>query len=348
MDQEHELLMSHGRFDNPVIAALAGFKDLFREQPLASRLTDADRFDGKRVLITGANSGLGYALAVDVARRGGSVTMACRSEIPEAGQRAIDESGSQDIEMRYCDLSRIETLHEFCRVAAADGLRFDVVILNAATTLPRARPAPCGQDEMFVVNYLANFVLVHLLLEHGLLVPDAHAQPRVIVVSSDSHQGSSAVDYDEFGRYFDYGVRKAIANYSYFKLLLNTFATELSRRLNTDEQTRVQVNVICPGPVNSNIIKAAPWALRLVLRAIFRVIFKSPMEAARPVVYMSASSDFRDRTNEYLHMFSNKSMDEKVYDKRAGARLWTESAKLWARIDDQAAEALSALEEAGF
>ena len=130
-------------------------------------------------------------------------------------------------------------------------------------------------------------------------------------------------------------------------LFLNTFATELSRRLNTDQETRVQVNVICPGPVNSNIIKAAPWALRLILRAIFRVIFKSPTEAARPVVYLSASSDFRDRTNQYLHMFGEKSMDEKVYDRRAGARLWKESAELWARIDDEALEALSALEGAG-
>jgi NAD(P)-dependent dehydrogenase (short-subunit alcohol dehydrogenase family) len=347
MDQEHESLMSHGRFDNPVIAALAGFKDRFREQPLASRLTDADRFDGKRVLITGANSGLGYALAVDVARRGGSVTMACRSEIPEAGQRAIGESGSQNIEMRHCDLSRMETLHGFCRSAAADGLRFDVVILNAATTLPRARPAPCGQDEMIVVNYLANFALVHLLIDHVLLVPDARVQPRIVVISSDSHQGSSAIDYEEFGRYFDYGVRKAIANYSYFKLLLNTFATELSRRLNSGDGIRVQVNVICPGPVNSNIIKAAPWALRLVLRAIFRVIFKSPAEAARPVIYMAASSDFAGRTNDYLHMFSEKPMDSKVYDESAGSRLWRESAELWARIDDKAADALSAIDKPG-
>jgi NAD(P)-dependent dehydrogenase (short-subunit alcohol dehydrogenase family) len=337
--------MSHGRFDNPVIAALAGFKDRFRDQPLAARLTEADRFDGKRVLITGANSGLGYALAVDAARRGASVTMACRSEIPEAGRRAMGDSGSSEIEMRYCDLGRLETLHEFCRIAAADGLRFDVVILNAATTLPRARPAPCGQDQMFLVNYLANFVLAHLLLEHRLLVPDAHAQPRVVVISSDSHQGSSAVDYDEFGRYFDYGVRKAIANYSYFKLLLNTFATELSRRLNTGDETRVQVNVICPGPVNSNIIKAAPWALRVMLRAIFRVIFKSPADAAGPVIYMAASADFEGRTNEYLHMFSEKLMDAKVYDEDEGSRLWKESAELWARIDERATDVLTAIEE---
>ncbi len=328
--------MSHGRFDNPVVAALAGFRDLFRTQPLAERLTSADRFDGKNVLITGANSGLGFALAVEIARRGGAVTMACRSQIPEAAERARELSGSDRIEICYCDLSRLATVHSCCAALAATGARFDVVILNAATTLPRARATDCGQDEMFQVNYLANFVLVHLLLQHRLVVPSIVEQPRLVFVTSDSHQGSSAVDYEEFGRFFDYGVAKAIANYSYFKLLLNTFATELDRRLNRDGEVRVQVNAVCPGPVNSNIIKAAPWPLRLVLRGIFWAIFKSPRKAALPVVYLAASPDFRDVSNHYLHMFAAKRMDAKVYDPAEGARLWDRSAALWRQIDAHA------------
>ncbi|MEX0986260.1 MAG: hypothetical protein WD052_02200 [Bacteroidales bacterium] len=65
--------MSHGRFDNPVVATLTGILDIFRKQKLSERLTDADRIDGKTCIITGANSGLGFALAVDLARRGGHV-----------------------------------------------------------------------------------------------------------------------------------------------------------------------------------------------------------------------------------------------------------------------------------
>ena len=328
--------MSQGRFDNPILAALAGFWDRFGAQPLAQRFSDADRFDGKNVLVTGANSGLGFALAVEIAKRGGAVTMACRSQIPQAGLRARRSSGSDQLEMRYCDLAKLETLHEFCEALAADGVCFDVVILNAATTLPKSRRAQCGQDEMFLVNYLANFVLVHLLMQHGLVVPGGLEQPRIVFVSSDSHQGASAVDYDEFGNLFDYGVAKAISNYSYFKLLLNTFATELDRRMNSDDEVQVQVNLICPGPVNSNIIKAAPWPLRMVLRAIFWVIFKSPRKAALPVVYLAASPDFVGRSNQYLHMFGLKSMDPKVYNPAEGSRLWDQSAALWRRIDERA------------
>ncbi len=326
--------MSYGRFNNPVAATLAGFKDRFRKQVLQERFTCDDRFDGKRVLITGANSGLGFALAVEIAKRGGHVTMACRSQIPQAGERARQLSGSATIEMRECNLSILSSIHDFVEDLVRDGVTYDVILLNAATTLPEARRTECGQDEMFLVNYFANFILVNLVLKRGILRSDV-AQPRLIFISSDSHRGASAVDYDEFGRYFEYGVAKAIANYSYFKLILNIFATELHRRLNGDK-INVQVNLICPGPVNSNIIKAAPWPLRMVLRAIFTVIFKSPANAALPVVYLAASSDFENRSNQYLHMFSPKEMDEKVYDAAEGERLWQESAALWKRIDPDA------------
>ncbi len=327
--------MSHGRFDNPVLASLAGFWDRFRKQELESHLTENDRFDGKTVLVTGANSGLGFALAVEIARRGGQVIMGCRSQIPDAGNKAKKRSGSDNIEMRYLDLTKIDSIHAFADGLKNDGISLDVTILNAGVTPARARKTASGQDEMFLVNYLANVMLTHLLMTSGVINIDNNNKtfkPRVIFISSDSHQGSSLVDYDEFGRYFDYGVSKAIANYSYFKLLLNTYATELSRKVNHDGY-KAGINVICPGPVNSNIVKEAPLLLRLILRGIFTVIFKSPKKACLPVVYMAISPDYEGKTNEYLHMFRHKKMDPKVYIPEEGAKLWDRSLEIWKTID---------------
>jgi NAD(P)-dependent dehydrogenase (short-subunit alcohol dehydrogenase family) len=331
--------MSHGRFDNPVVASLAGFWDRFRKQELESHLTENDRFDGKTVLVTGANSGLGFAITVEIARRGGHVIMGCRRQIPDAGNKAKKLSGSDNIEMRLVDLSKIDNIHAFTDGLKKDGIKLDITILNAGVTPAKARKTASGQDEMFLVNYLSNVMLTNLLITSGVIRindnnndNDKIFKPRVIFISSDSHQGSSYVDYNEFGRYFDYGVSKAIANYSYFKLLLNTYATELSRKVNS-AGIYAGINIICPGPVNSNIVKEAPLLLRLILRSIFSVIFKSPKKACRPVVYMAISIDYEGRTNEYLHMFRHKKMDPKVYIPEEGTKLWDRSVELWKSID---------------
>jgi len=328
--------MAEGRFDNPVVAALTGFYDRYRKQELEYRFTEEDNFNGKTVLITGANSGLGFALATESAKRGARVIMACRRAIPEAGEKVKRLSGSDAVEMRYLDLSKIDTIHAFVNQLKEESINLDVIILNAASAAPRSRKTESGQDELFLVNYFSNFILVNLMLSKSVIKLDEKSQQRLIFISSDSHRGSSNIDYQEFGKYFEYGVSKAISNYSYFKLVLNTFATELSKRLNKDK-TLLQVNIICPGPVNTNIIRETPFLVRIALRAIFSVIFRSPTKASQPVIYLASSDDFQGKTNKYLHMFIPKNMDEKVYDEQEGKKLWRESVKLWKQIDSNAA-----------
>ncbi len=325
--------MAEGRFTNPVIASLAGVKDFFSSQELKSRFSDEIRADEKTVLVTGANSGLGFALAVEFAKRGANVIMAGRSKIPEAGNMVMKKSGSGKVEMKYLDLTRIETIHRFVRELYEDKTKIDICILNAATALPGSRMTESGQDEMFMVNYLSNVILTHLLIKKSIVeLKDSGDLSKIIFISSDSHRGASYIDYEEFGTYFKYGVSKGISNYSYFKLVLNTYATELSRRLN-NQKVRLSINLICPGPVHSNIVKEAPWLLRMILKAIFWVIFKSPAKAARPVVYMSLSDDYKGTTNEYLHMFNPKKMDPKVYEIKEGEKLWNRSIELLKEID---------------
>jgi len=332
--------MAEGRFKNPVVAALAGVRDFFSRQELAHRLTGAVRAEGKTVLVTGANSGLGFALTVELARRGAKVIMACRSQIPEAGEKAKRLSGSENIEMRFIDLSRIGTIHAFVESLARDGIVLDICILNAAVALPGPRKTESGQDEFFQVNYLSNVILSQLLIQKKVLPLKAEGSlSRLMFISSDSHRGASYIDYEEFGRYFEYGVSKAISNYSYFKLVLNTYAVELSKRINRKELV-LGILVICPGPVHSNIVKEAPRLLRMVLNGIFWVIFRSPAKAARPVVYMALSPDYEGKTIEYLHMFNPKQMDPKVYEPAEGLKLWDRSMALLREIDPNHAEYL--------
>jgi NAD(P)-dependent dehydrogenase (short-subunit alcohol dehydrogenase family) len=330
--------MAEGRFDNPVVAALAGVKDFFSKQKLAERFTENDRFDGKTCIVTGANSGLGFGIAVEMANRGAHLIMAGRSAIPKKGEEVKKLSGNDKVEMRYLDLSKINTIYDFVKGLKSDNIHPDVIVLNAGVALPNARKTESGIEEMFLVNYLSNVILTNLLINEGV-VPKVNLKtsfrPRIIFISSDSHQGSSFIDYDEFGVFQQYGPSKGISNYSYFKLILNTYAVELSRRLNKKE-VNVGVNAICPGPVHSEIIKEAPKLLYFALKSIFRLVFRSPAKAALPVVYMSVSDDYEGKTEEYLHMFRHKRMDEKVYEEEEGKKLWERSFLLWKSVDPKA------------
>ncbi|MEL7453297.1 MAG: hypothetical protein AAGJ50_08005 [Pseudomonadota bacterium] len=184
------------------------------------------------------------------------------------------------------------------------------------------------------MNYLAKFYLVNRLLASGVIPNnaiagnrEAGAPPhRLMFTSSDSHRSAQAINTETLGVFYEYGVKGGINNYSYYKLVLNTFALELSRRLNPEgEPADVSVFPICPGPVNTNIIRNAPPVLKAVLGTIFAIGFQHPDKAAPPFLYLAAADEVEGRTGLYMHMKTEKRMDEKCYDEAAGKALWERS-----------------------
>lgn len=328
--------MSHGRFKNPIEAAMTGLRDRFGPQMLASRLTPALRLDGRTCLVTGASTGLGLAIATQLAQRGGRVLMVSRSRIPEAGHEVRRLSGCDTVEQFRVDLSDLRQIHAFADALRERGERIDVLVDNAGIATPRARRTAQGLDAMFVTNYLGKVLLANRLLRDGTLPNETFAgnagpvPPRILYVSSDSHRGASAIDWDELGTYQEHGVNRGIENYSYFKLVLNTFAVELSRRLGGEAPARIDVavHVLCPGPVDTEIVRDAPLPLRMALRGMFKLFFRKPEVAAGPAVYMAVDPGYGGRTAQYLHMWNPRRMDGKCYDEAAGARLWERSVGL--------------------
>jgi NAD(P)-dependent dehydrogenase (short-subunit alcohol dehydrogenase family) len=116
--------------------------------------------------------------------------------------------------------------------------------------------------------------------------------------------------------------------YGYYKLLLLTMANELSRRLNPDGVVRVMVAALCPGPINSNIAREAPALFKPLLRLVFRIFFRSPGKACRPVVYLAASDEPEGRAMDYMFLMQRKPMDRNATDTEHGKRLWELTEKL--------------------
>ena len=299
-------------------------KDTVRELPADVRI------DGKTCLVTGANSGLGKAVAIDLARRGGHVLMACRSGHPNAGKEVRRLSGSNAVEMLRVDLADLRSVHRLCDDLRARCARVDIVVLNAGLMPRTARRSAQGYDVMFAVHFLANRVLVDRSLADGVVKPsgDPATRPRIVQVTSETHRSSDAIDFDRFGAFADYGIRDGLKYYGLSKLHSCTFARELHRRIGADAQRRVAVHALCPGPIASNIAREAPFFLKPLLVPVMKLAFSSPARAARPVTYLCCSEDAGERSGIYLHMMQEKEPSRWAMDPRCGARLWEASAAL--------------------
>lgn len=284
------------------------------------------RIDGKRCLVTGANTGLGKAVAVDLARRGGHVLMACRGGHPEAGEAVRDASGSDRVEMLRVDLADLRSVHDLCDTLRDRRENLDIAVLNAGLMPARARRSHEGFELMFAVHFLANRVLIDRWLGDGVIRPAAadRPPPRVVFVASEAHRSSEPIDFERFGAFHDYGIRDGLGYYGLSKLHLCTYATELSRRLNPDGETRVAVHALCPGPVASDIAREAPLALKPLLTPVMK-LFPSPERAAQPVSYLCCAPEPGTRSGMYLHIMREKRPSDLATDPANGTRLWDAS-----------------------
>ena len=323
--------MATNKFDNPFSAVFHGIKELSKKKNRIGELAKNERIDGKTCLVTGANSGLGFAIAVQLAQRGGQVIMACRSGIPDAGEKVKKLSGSDKVEMVKLDLSDLYSVKAFCDDLEKRQVKLDIIISNAAIVPKKSRKSRQGLEEMFQVNYLAKFYWINRLLENGVIPKEStnnNGIPRIILVSSEAHRSGAAIDFENFGKYQDYTMGKTVSLYGYYKLMLNTFASELHSRLNPDGQTNVAVHALCPGPVNSNIAREAPFIFKPLIKIIFSIFFRSPFKAAEPVLFLSCSSQIENKSGMYLYLMSQKEMDERANDPKIRNNLWIKSEQL--------------------
>jgi len=310
-------------------ATLTAILDRFGRKQSIGPLGDDERLDGKRCLVTGASSGLGRAIATELARRGAHVVLACRSGIPEAGEEIARASGSDRVEMLPVDLADLRSVHALADALVKSGRPLDRVVLNAGLMARRARRSAQGFEIMFAVHFLANRVLLERLLADGVIVPRVagdHADaPRIIFVTSESHRSAEPIAWERFGAFTDYGLTDGMKQYASSKLHMCTYAWELGRRLNPEDDVRVSVHALCPGPVDSNIAREAPAWLAPLIRGVFGLFFQSPERAAAPAVFLACARAVEERPSVYLHMMREKWPSPDAVDLDNGARLMAAS-----------------------
>jgi NAD(P)-dependent dehydrogenase (short-subunit alcohol dehydrogenase family) len=332
---------------NPVTAMVTGVLDLWTQRGTLLPVGPEQSLAGRTAVVTGASSGLGKAVAIDLLRRGARVLLPLRGGIPQAGQDIAAQSGSRALEMLPVDLCDLDSVAALADALRARGETVDLLVCNAGLMPARAVRTRQGFEAMFAVHYLANHLLIRLLLASGVLPNSVYADngrsgtaiPRIVLVTSETHRSCPGLDFAHLGEFVDYGLTDGVARYGCSKLAQTTFASELARRLTTAHGPTVAVHSLCPGPVDSRLAREAPASLQPILQPVMRTFFRRPDVAAAPVIYLAAAPELAGETGWYLHLMRHKTPSPAALDPGNGDRLWARGEALLAPWLDAATRA---------
>lgn len=291
-----------------------------------SATTMAD-LTGRRVIVTGANSGLGLQTSIALAAKGAAVTLACRNR--ERGVEALNilcaETGSLSCEVRTLDLADLESVRSF---AAQWEEPLDLLINNAGImATPQARTKD-GFEQQLGVNHLGHFALGGLLLEHLR----AASAARVISVSSLAHK-SGRIDFADLNSDSSYSRWRA---YRQSKIANLYYTVEFNRRLRAKGDDIIAA-AAHPGLSDTKLF-ANTGGLRPVqvaMASLVRLIGQSESAGALPTLYAATAPDVAggdfygpDGAGERRGNVALVAPAQKVLDESVARRLWTASEDL--------------------
>jgi NAD(P)-dependent dehydrogenase (short-subunit alcohol dehydrogenase family) len=268
---------------------------------------------GKVVLITGANSGMGLAAVVEMARRGANVIMACRSH--KRGEAALEEakrqSGSDHIRLMLCDLGSFASIRAFATEFTASYPVLDVLINNAGVVSVKRELTADGYEQDLGVNHLGHFLLTHLLLDRL----KSAEQGRIVVVASGAYKiGKLYLDDHTLSR----GFNPAKA-YARSKLANILFTRELAARL---LGTSVTVNCVHPGAVGTSIGVNRDTGFGRSLLKLLSYFFLTPEKGADTAVYLATAPELSGVSGQYFYRRKIEELAPRGRNGDDAARLW--------------------------
>ena len=208
------------------------------------------RQDGRVAVVTGANTGLGFETARQLAEHGASVVLAVR-DTAKGKQAAARMNG--DVSVRELDLTSLASVRAAAAGLHADHSRIDLLINNAGVMYTPKQTTRDGFEMQFGTNHLGHFAFTGLLLERMLPVPGS----RVVTVSSTGHRIRGAIHFDDLQWERSYG---RVAAYGQSKLANLMFTYELQRRLAPHGTTAAVA--AHPGISSTELVRNAPAIFR--------------------------------------------------------------------------------------
>ena len=265
-------------------------------------------FIDKTCIVTGANTGLGFEVAMRLATRGAETILLCRSK--ERGEEAVHRiqglSPGASVELAVCDLSSLTSVREFIDGFGERHPKLDLLYNNAAVMRSERTETEDGFEMMFQVNYLASFVLMTSLLE----LLKKGTSPFLINNGRPSYKLRLDLDDLQFKKKY-----RMYQSFFLTKLCLLFSTLELARR---PESKGVTVTMIDPGPFKSELVRdnrVAGWVKNL---------FSAPVEkAAENILFHINPAEAEEKHGRVFKEREEHPLSDYWEDSEEAARLWS-------------------------
>jgi len=282
---------------------------------------------GRLAIVTGANSGLGLITALELARHGAQVVVACRSVDKGEAAAATMKNAARGPkpEVRPLDLGSLDSVRRFAGEFSSRPV--DLLVNNAGVMMTPRQTTSDGFELQLGTNHLGHFALTGLLL--GALERSGSA--RVVTVSSTEHRGGR-LDFEDLQLEHDYSPR---GSYQRSKLANAVFAVELDRRLRAAGSPTISV-FAHPGYSETNLQSTGPTgAMKAVLAITNRLVAQRPERGALPQLYAASAPGVEggtyygpDGPAEMRGFPKQVKAIPAAYDRENGSRLWQASEEL--------------------
>lgn len=287
--------------------------------------SSTNRLDGKTVIITGANAGIGKETAKDLVSRGARVIIACRNE-SKAAQAAeeikkADEKRPDAVVIKKLDLASLASIRSFAEDILNTESKIDILINNAGMVTAQQLKTEDGFDMQFGVNHLGHFLLTNLLLDRI----KASAPSRIVILSSIAHS-RGRINFEDLHFEKKYDLVKA---YAQSKLANILFAKELAKRL---EGTGVTTYAVHPGVVRTEMLEdyseTLPSPLAWALKKSKKILTITPTQGAQTTIFCAVADETKDQSGLYYSDCKVKKPSTKAEDEATAKKLWDISCDL--------------------
>ncbi|EDV20437.1 uncharacterized protein TRIADDRAFT_32037 [Trichoplax adhaerens] len=279
--------------------------------------------EGKVVIVTGANCGIGREAAQDFARRGGRVILACRDQ--SRGEAAMEDirraTGNNNVIYMHLNLASFKSIRKFTQEIITNEKSVDILVNNAGLACDR-KLTEDGLEMIMGVNHFGHFLLTNLLLPK---IKES-ASSRIVNVASSVYAFVKSINFDDIQNEKNFNNFNV---YSQSKLANILFTRSLAKKL---KDTHVTVNALHPGAVRTEIWRGVNilkyfWA-RLVIYPIAFIFFKSSYEGAQTTIHLAVSEEVERITGQYFVDCQIKKLQDHALDEEAGNKLWDISEEL--------------------